>query len=159
MIQTAIKTAFRKKRERGWDKWPKLFWAIDLHDVILPGTYTRDNENRKLYPDAQQVLQWLTTRKDMCIILYTSSHPDSIQDVLIWLKEQGIVFDYVNENPECPNNELCDFSSKFYMDILLEDKAGFEGKTDWGAIRYALIAEGEWFKLNSHEEQTDRTKI
>ena len=148
-ISHAIEVAFEKKRVRGWEKFPRLFVAIDLHDVIIPGTYTLNNDGRQFYPYAKEVLQWLTRRKDMCLILFTSSHKKQIEDVRSWMKQDGIVFDYANENPECPNNELCDFSKKWFMDIMLEDKAGFESG-DWLEIKETLIKIGEWDKKDSH---------
>lgn len=152
MIAHAVHTAFRKKNERGWDKWPRMYWAIDLHDVIIPGTYTRNNEGRQFYPDGKEVLQWLTNRKDMCLILYTSSHTDSINDILVWLKQYGIVFDHVNKNPECADTNLCSFKDKFYFDIMLEDKAGFNGNSGWVDIKNALVELGEWEKKLAHNE-------
>lgn len=152
MIEKAIINAFKKKEQRGWDKWPRMFWAIDLHDVIIPGTYTLNNSGRELYPHAGLILRWLTNRKDMCMILFTSSHKESIDDILGWLKKQEIVFDYVNENPECPNNDLCDFSKKLYFDVMLEDKAGFDGLVDWKNIMIALKDIGEWDRKYSHSE-------
>lgn len=155
MIKYAILNAFQKKEQRGWEKYPRMYVAIDLHDVIIPGTYTRNNDGRKFYPFAEEVLQWLTNREDMCIILYTSSHQDAINDILAWLDKSGIKFDYVNENPECPNTELCDFtkSGKWYFDILLEDKAGFVGTWGWLEIKKTLLELGEWDKKKSHAEQ------
>ena len=152
MIEDAIYTAFQKKKERGWDKWPKMFWLIDLHDVIIPGTYSRNNEGREFYPMAKEVLQWLTNRTDMCIILWTSSHDDAIEDICNWLFANDINFDYVNENPEISSNDLLNTNSKMYFDILLDDKAGFVGETDWMEIKHALIAHGEWMKKTSHED-------
>jgi 5'(3')-deoxyribonucleotidase len=150
MISDAIKTAFEKKIRRGWDKWPHMYWAIDLHDVIIPGTYTRNNDGRQFYPNAEEVLQWLSSRQDMCIILYTSSHEDSISDIINWLADQHIVINYVNENPECKDTDLCSFSSKFYFDIMLEDKAGFMGMTDWRIIKDTLKELNEWQKKEIH---------
>jgi len=150
MISDAIKAAFRKKNERGWDKWPRIYWAIDLHDVIIPGTYTRNNEGRAFYPDAKEVLQWLSLREDMCIILYTSSYSDAIHDINEWLFQNGIKVNYVNENPECVDTKLCSFAGKWYMDILLDDKAGFVGITDWGEIKKTLEEINEWHKKIKH---------
>ena len=155
MIRDAIITAFRKKKERGWDKWPKVYWAIDLHDVIIPGSYTRNNEGKILYPYAEEVLQWLTTRQDMCPILFTSSHADSITEILKWLEKKNIRFDYVNANPECIDTELCSFAVKFYFDIMLEDKAGFVGNTDWLEIKEILKGTGEWYKMFHHDVEVD----
>ena len=153
MLKEAVQTAFEKKMRRGWDKWPRLYWAIDLHDVIIPGTYTRLNENKQFYPYAQEVLQWLTNRKDMCLILFTSSHTDSLTNVVQWINEFGINFDYINCNPECPDNELCSFAAKFFFDIMLEDKAGFNGLTDWGTIKLTLNGLDEWRKKEYHGEK------
>lgn len=152
MIAHAVYNAFRKKQERGWDKWPKIYWFVDLHDVIIRGTYTRNNEGKEFYPDGKEVLRWLTNRKDMCLILYTSSHQDAIKDILAWFAEYSIHFDYVNENPECKNTDICDFTDKPYFDILLEDKAGFNGNKGWIDIKNALKDLGEWDKKISHDE-------
>lgn len=149
-LKHAIERAFRKKIQGGWHKWPNMYWAIDLHDVIIPGTYTKNNDNREFYPHAKEVLKWLSNRKDMRIILFTSSHEDSITDIDSWLLKNHIAFDYFNSNPECANNALCDFSKKFYFDILLEDKAGFDGMEDWLVVKNTLIDIGEWDKI-SHE--------
>ena len=143
-LRHAIERAFRKKIQGGWHKWPRLFILIDLHDVIIPGTYTRNNEGRAFFNGAEEVLRWLTNRKDMCLILWTSSHKDSTDDILAWMAKSGIKFDYVNENPECPSNELLDTSSKIYMDLLLDDKAGFNGETDWLEIKNVLVELGQW---------------
>ena len=69
------------------------------------------------------------------IILWSSSHEEPFDKVIKGLKEYyEIRVDYVNENPECPSTALCDFTKKFYFDILLDDKAGFEPNEDWESI-------------------------
>jgi hypothetical protein len=158
-IEFSIERAFRKKQDRGWGQWPRMYWAIDLHDVIIPGTYTKNNEDRKLYPDAKEVLQWLSKRVDMCMILWTASHPEPTNDIVNWLRdEHGVAIDHIGKNPECPSNALCDFTNKFYFDILLEDKAGFDGMNDWPKIKKMLIKLGEWDKKISHEEKLPEKK-
>jgi len=47
---------------------------------------------------------------------------------------ENIIFDYVNENPECPSTELADFSRKMYYNFLIDDKSGFDPETDWEII-------------------------
>jgi len=153
MIANAIRNAFMKKLKRGWMPWPRLYCAVDLHDVIIPGTYTFNNEGKQPYPYAIEVLQWLTNRKDMCLILFTSSHFVPTLNVRKWLsKEYEIGFDFVNENPECLDNELCCFASKFYFDLMFEDKAGFNGMVDWKNIKDCLVEIGEWEKKISHDQ-------
>lgn len=138
-----IENAFKEKKRR---KWSKLFWAIDLHNTIIPGTYSLFNNNREFYPGAKEVLQWLTNRRDMVFILWTSSHKEPIDDIRQWLLFQGIKVDYVNCNPEVGTDELCDFDGKFYFNVLLDDKAGFEGNCDWLLIKSKLQQLREWDK-------------
>lgn len=136
-----IQRAFEDKKRRNWEK---LFICIDVHDVILEGKYNLMNEGAAIMPNAQRVLKQWSDRKDISLILWTSSHKAPTDVVLHWLKLVGINFDYVNENPECQNTELCDFSKKFYFNILLDDKAGFVGETDWFLIEQELRRIGEW---------------
>lgn len=136
-----IARAFADKKKRGWTQ---TYWAIDLHDTIIPGTYTKDNQGRAFYPYAAEVLQWLSKRPDVVLILWTSSHRQPVKEILVWLANQGVRFNFVNENPLCKNTELCDFSSKFYLSVILDDKAGFEGETDWLLIKKELQRIGEW---------------
>jgi hypothetical protein len=136
-----IERAFNEKKRKGYTH---IFFAIDLHDTIIPGSYTKNNEGKEFYPYAKEVLQWLTRRKDVVLILWTSSHKKPVNDVLKWLRSHGIIFTYLNENPLCPNTDLCDFSKKFYLSVILDDKAGFVGETDWLLIKKELQKIGEW---------------
>ncbi len=136
-----LQRAFEQKRARKYDR---VYFAIDLHDTVIPGTYTRYNENRRIYPDCQRFFQWAKNRNDIVLILWTSSHRDSVDEVLHWLRLHGIEFDYINENPMEPSGALCDFSSKFYFSVLLDDKAGFDGEKDWTNIINELKRIGEW---------------
>ena len=136
-----LENAFREKKDKNWKH---LFIAIDLHATIIPPTYTFNNEGREFYPGAKEVLQWMTKRDDIVLILWTSSHHKPVKDILKWLNKQDIRFNYVNANPMCQNTELCDFSRKFYLNIILDDKAGFEGETDWMLIKKELRRIGEW---------------
>ena len=47
------------------------------------------------------------------------------------MKLNNINFDYINENPEINSNKLSDFSKKFYFNIGLDDKCGFDAEQDW----------------------------
>lgn len=137
-----IERAFKQKKERGWEK---LYFIVDLHDCIIAGKYNRFNVGAEIYPYAQEVLQYLYSRKDICLILWTSSHDDAIKEILGRLKyTYGIEFSYVNENPEVQNTDLCDFSKKLYFNVLIDDKASFEGDTDWLLIKNELFRIGEW---------------
>lgn len=138
-----IERAFADKKRKGWEK---LYFAIDLHDCVINGTYNKYNSGATVYPDCKEFFKWAESREDICIILWTSSYGSAITEIRKRLRKDGIHFDYINENPECPSNELCDFSGKFYFNILLDDKAGFVGETDWTLIVSELKRIGE-FKL------------
>lgn len=139
-----IVNSFKQKKERGWSK---IFWAIDLHDTIIEGKYNLHNVGANVFSGAAEVLSYLYSRPDMGLILWTSSHSQAVLPTMERLeKEHNIKFHYLNENPECQNTELCDFSDKFYFNILLDDKAGFDGHSDWLAIKNLLKSIGEWKK-------------
>ncbi len=136
-----IEKTFTEKAKR---RWQKIFIAIDVHDVILEGKYNLNNDGAGYMPNALKVLQQWSKRDDVSLILFTSGHIGPTSKVLDNLEKHGIHFKHVNQNPECPNDTLCDFSKKFYFNILLEDKAGFEGQTDWFLIERELRRIGEW---------------
>jgi hypothetical protein len=126
-LERAIKSAYKKKADRGH---AKLFWAIDLHGTIIPSSYS-SSEIFSFYPGAKECLNLISSFTDHSIILYTCSYNEKMAPVVAWMKEKGIRIDYMNENPECKNTEMSDFSKKMYFDILIDDKAGFEPETDW----------------------------
>jgi hypothetical protein len=138
-----IRRAFEQKREKGWKK---LYWCVDLHDVVIEGKYNKFNEGAAIFPHAKEFFQWANKRKDMILILWTSSYEEALDKTLLRLGEEGILFHFVNANPLEKNNSLCDFNKKFYFNILLDDKAGFDGATDWGLIINELKEIGEWDK-------------
>lgn len=129
-----------KKVERNWTR---LYWCIDLHDVIIEGKYNKFNSGRALAPSCAEVLKLLHRHKENCLILWTSSHNEAIDDILLWMRDDcGInCFDYVNENPEVPDNDLCSFKWKFYFNVLLDDKSGFSWEEDWRDIYHLLTTE------------------
>lgn len=134
-IRSAIERSCKKRVERGWDR---TYWCIDLHGVVLPRTYSKKQTYEELPSGAYEVLTWLSQRPDHCIIVWSSTHQDDMADAVRFLKEYGVNVDYVNDNPECDSTFLSDFGRKFYFDILLDDKAGFDMDTDWYEVRDAI---------------------
>ena len=135
-----IKRAYKRSAAKGY---PKVYVAIDLHEVIVTPTYSKFNTGAEIYPYAIQVLKHWTENPAVCLILWTASHRAAIDDMLERLGIHGIKFDYINENPEVPSGALCDFGAKFFFDICLEDKAGFEAEKDWEGIYNTLKELGE----------------
>ena len=80
-IVQSIDNAVRKKDIGGWGRWPQLFWAIDLHDTIIKATYDNDTM-MDFYPNARRVLERLSWRSDMMLILLNDNMTQTIY--LIW---------------------------------------------------------------------------
>ena len=131
-IKDIIKHTFEQKEIR---KWNKIYWAIDLHDTVITGKYNRFNEGAEIFAHAKEVLDYLYNSDVHQTILWTSSWNDACQDIL---KRYDLKFNYFNENPECKSTDMCDFNSKFYFNILLDDKSGWVGSTDWTELKNAL---------------------
>ncbi len=135
-----IERAFKIKKERDWHS---MYWAIDLHDTIFKGKYSKW-QAIEFYPHAQEVLMKLSESPNV-LILYSSSYVSTLHHVKMHLfQHHNIKFKYINENPEYVGTDYADFSKKFYFNILLDDKAGFEGEKDWLTVKNELIRIGEW---------------
>ncbi len=138
-----IKRTFEMKKVKGW---PEVYFCIDLHGTIIPSGKDSNDKTDPLvfYPYAEEVLQWLSKRKDIMLILWTATPANRIAPVWQWLTDHGVYFDYLNGNPHAKDTPRSDFSKKFYFSILLDDRAGFEPETDWKLIKDELIAIGQW---------------
>ena len=128
-------------------KWKTIYWLIDVHGVIIPGSWKSGNEFRFISNDAIEVLQWISDRKDQKMILWTSSYAHEVVQLFRWLSKYNILVDAWNNNPWEKNTEYADFREKPYFNILLDDKAGFSPETDWKLIKEELIDIGEWNTL------------
>jgi hypothetical protein len=144
-----IQKTFDQKKEKGWTT---IYFAVDLH-----GTLIRPSHDRvEFYPDAINVIKYLNNRPDVRVILWTSSFQKEIDDVLVKAKEAGIRLDYVNENPLEANNHRANFEKKFYFNVVLEDKAGFDGDVDWTFLAHTIEQVTGERVLEWNEEQKDR---
>lgn len=138
-----IQKTFEMKKAKGW---PEIYFCIDLHGTIIPSGHTESDQEEKLYfyPDAREVLQYLSARKDILMILWTSTPLERIGGIWNFFMKSEVYFDYFNQNPHAANTPRSDFGKKFYFNVLLDDRAGFEPKTDWTLIKNKLIEIGEW---------------
>lgn len=134
-MRRLVTSTYQKMNERGWDT---IYWAIDVHGTCIKPNYSTAEIPTEFYPIANRVLEQISNRPDSVIILYTCSHPHEIEQYVALFAQNNIRVKYVNENPEVPDTALGSFSQKFYFNILLEDKAGFNPYTDWIEIYYAL---------------------
>ncbi len=116
-------------------EWFETYWLIDIHGVISKPDYHKPADSKTIdyYPLAKETLQLMSDRKDIIMILYTSSHPDEVKTYLKILESDGIHFKYVNENPEVSNSKgnFGYYYAKPYCNVLLDDKSGFDGEKHW----------------------------
>ena len=113
--------------EKGWDK---IYVIVDIHDTILRACYEKE-ETYDYYPFAKEALQLMTTRDDICMILWSSCYEEQLVEYRDHFANNGIHFDYINENPEVGKTSFQDFEVKLYFNVGIDDKFGFEAETDW----------------------------
>ena len=133
-IKKAFDAAFTRMREKNWEK---IYVAVDIHDTILRACYD-DEETYEYFPLAKETLQRMSLRKDICLILWSSCHRDKLEEYASHFLEDGVRFEYLNENPEVDNTRLQNFEEKLYMNVGLDDKFGFDAETDWDVICHVL---------------------
>jgi len=138
MILDAITRMFERSFEK---EWYETYWAFDLHGTIIKSSYKKGDTGVKYYPFAKECLQLLTQRKDIIMILWTSSFPEEIEEYLKAFERDGIHFDDVNKNPEISsrNGNFGYYEDKFYFNVLFEDKAGFNPEKEWDSLYEYLI--------------------
>jgi hypothetical protein len=139
-LTDVIQQAYRKAADRKWDR---VYWAIDIHETVLVPSY----DSKVLgahYPHAARALELILSYPESRIILWSSLSPADMQrhkDHIFWgdgftAEQRDRV--YLNCNPECGETEYASFNQKFYFNILLDDKAGFDAQTDWKAVMIGL---------------------
>lgn len=130
-ILKSFNNAYKSAQKKKWDK---IYVAVDIHDTIVYGNYNADELPTQYIADAKEVLQYISQREDIVLMLYTCSHPHEIEKYFEFFKKDGINFKYANENPDVPNNALGCYDKKPYFNVLLEDKGAFDAETDWTII-------------------------
>jgi len=131
MIYKSIIDAFKEKIQR---KWNVLYFAIDLHGTIIQKYKGNEIVPYKYVTD---VLIQLSNSPEITLILFTSTYPENLKTFYDWCKEWDINFKYLNENPDCPNNSTGDFTKKFYYNVLIDDRAGFDPE-EWIDVLQAV---------------------
>ena len=139
-IQKLFDISFRKE-------WYETYWVFDLHGTIMKPSYDLNDKSVKYYPFAKEVLQILSKRDDIKLIMWTSSYPLEIEYYNKIFIEDGILFDAINENPTISSNNgnFGYYEKKFYFNILFDDKATFDPENEWESIFNFLM---EYEKTN-----------
>lgn len=143
-----IKTAYKRAAAKGWDT---LYWAIDIHETIVEPTH-QEGVIGKAYPWALETMWFLLQFPETRIILWSSMSREELE------RHRDCFFDscgvpsegrvYLNENPETGATKYANFDQKMYMNMLLDDKAGFDPKIDWTSIIWAV----KQFRISLNKE-------
>ncbi len=133
-IVKAFDNAYERAAAKNWDY---IYILVDVHGTIFKPSY-HNEEKYEFYPYAKEVLQLLSLYTDTKLILWTSSTNKAALDYGVEFAKYNIYFDYLNCNPEVERQstdpETLDLSSKYYFNIGIDDKFGFEPETDWKLI-------------------------
>lgn len=138
-IVKSFEDAFGRSKAKGWDR---IYVMVDLHGTIFKPCY-HNIEKFEYYPWAKETLQLMTKFEykydfDIMLILWTSSTSESLKAYFEKFRNDNIYFHYVNENPDVvaqpsdPSSST--FVDKFYFNVGLDDKFGFDPEHDWAEI-------------------------
>jgi hypothetical protein len=130
VIEHSIFEAYRDKYRKSWDK---LYFAVDLHGTVL-----RNTDKIVPYRKAIEVLRKLSSLPEIVLILFTSTRKKELKDFFKLAEKHSITFEYLNKNPECISDNQRDYSRKFYYNVLLDDRAGFNPEKDWEIINSSI---------------------
>lgn len=138
-VLTSIKNnhfVYREKKGKQLNDGYKMYWFFDIHGTILKPNYQAGNTPKDYYPYAEECLKYLSTINDITMVIYTCSHPHEIEEYVQLFAKSDITFKYINKNPEVktePDGYGC-YEDKPYMNVLFEDKAGFDPQTEWKEV-------------------------
>jgi hypothetical protein len=126
----------------------KIFWenprydycyiAVDIHGTIFKPSFEKE-EMFQYYPMAKQCLRLLSENPKVKLILWSGCYTHNFMKYIQKFESDGIKFDYINENPECENSSYACFDSKFYFDLGIDDKFGFDARNDWKDFYSVLV--------------------
>lgn len=133
-ITTAFENAFQRKLEKGWEK---IYVVVDIHDTILRACYER-SEVYDYFPCAKEALQMMSYRDDICLILWSGSPLEILEQYRSRFSEDGIRFEHINDNPEVENSAFQNFDKKLYFNVGIDDRFGFDPEADWEKVIEAL---------------------
>ena len=133
-IVRSFETAFKRMKEKGWDK---IYILVDIHDTVFEATYSKD-EYYRWFPYAKEALHLMWINPRISLILWSSSYTDAIEKYIDTFEKSKIHFDMVNVNKETEDNELSCFAQKTYFNVGIDDQFGFDARVDWETIYHYL---------------------
>ena len=128
-IIKAFEAAFYRAKENNWDY---IIVLVDIHDTIFKATYSKE-ENYEYIGKAKDALQVMSARKDIKIILWSSTF--SKVQYILKLDKDNIIIDVFNSNINgIENTEIACFDEKPYFNVGIDNAFGFDPERDWDDI-------------------------
>ena len=128
-IIKAFEAAFYRAKENNWDY---IVVLVDIHDTIFKATYSKE-ENYEYIGKAKDALQVMSARKDIKIILWSSTF--SKVQYILKLDKDNIIIDAFNRNiDDIENTGIGCFDEKPYFNVGIDNAFGFEPERDWDDI-------------------------
>lgn len=133
MIHNAIRKAYEQLELRNWDK---IYVALDIHGTVADSDY--HSVSSELYRTAIEPLREISGLPEVSIILFSCCYETDYEHYVQLFAKNGIRIDGFNKNSAVPNTKTGCFDSKFYFNILIDDKAGFDPWM-WPSVRDAFL--------------------
>ena len=108
--------------------------AVDLDGTLAEYTgWKGEDDFGRARPGAREAIQKLHDQGHIIIIFTTRGRRDLVSH---WLRDNGIVFDYINENPNQPEGT----SGKVVADVYIDDRA-VNAKGAWDGVLQNTLAQ------------------
>lgn len=134
-INKAITSAFNRAKEKNWEY---VVFLVDIHDTIFKASFNKF-ENYEYLGKAKEALQLMTSRKDVRMILWSSTYIDKLADYMYKMSDDYICFDAVNKNIKgIENTDIAYFDEKPFFSVGIDNAFGFEAETDWEEVIKSL---------------------
>jgi hypothetical protein len=153
-IERAIERAYSVSNQRGW---PRVYWALDLHGTCLKSNYST-KAYEWLTPDCLPVLKALSELPETNFIIWSSLHQADKEGVAAFFAEAGIKIVGINTNPLEASTETGCFDEKFYMSLIIDDKAGFDSES-WPDVLAKVLEYRTRFPLPVESKDEAATEL
>lgn len=155
----------RVVREGGKGKMGGKVYAIDFDGVICEDNYPNIGKPNKAVIDKMEKLH----KEGHIIIIWTCRCDDKLEKAKVWLKENNVVFDYINENDkdrmERYGNDSRKIGADFYVDDLMlsvedfvkgdiEERYKNKSELEQKNLEFADLVI-KWGKAENEEEKKD----
>ena len=141
-----LENAHNVRHQRNWDT---LYVVVDIHGTVMKPNW--EGLSTEFYPHALDVLRHLSKDPLYKMIMWTCSKEEDRAHYKELFAEEGVHFDYINENPEVIGKlNWGDYDTKMYANIGMDDKFSFDPEKDWIEFKryFGLPVKGTKFQLN-----------